>query len=605
MNILPLLEKEGRVGLSIDNWNNYYSNYVYFKLKEGRDATEVEGALAEMSKKYYANLALETRDRGYEFFLMKLPELTPGPEMSNQMGNGMPDLLILFLSILVIIIMIMACFNYTNLMIAKSLSRAREIGVRKAVGAQRFQVFMQFVGEAVVFSVLALVVSYFLLQLLKPAFLQLNIAREFPMVLEEDLSLYLYFLLFAVSVGVIAGMLPAGYLSAFRPVNVLKDSGNLKVYSKLAFRKALIVTQFTLSLSFIIVVLIIYNQVNYMVAKNYGVNDENILNVRLQRMEFQKLANEVRNLPGVIRTGGVSHRLGTWDDGADDYRTKLGDKPFVMRDFKVDDNYITNLELSFVSGKNFDPATEGEFERHAILNEHALPFFNFVDPVSAVGQTIVAGDSLILTVIGVVRDFHFRPLSYEIGPLVLRYRLSGLRLLSARINPSQKDEVLASVEAIWKKLDPVHPFEWKMMKDEIDQAYTDSGYQDVLKIVGYVTFLAITLACLGMLGMAMYSTRTRIKEIGIRKVMGASSGEIVVLLSRSFLFLISIAAVIGTPIGYLLGDLFLSSYVYRIAISPWLILSAIVTIAALGSLTIGSQTWKAATTNPVNSLRYE
>ena len=263
---LPLLEKEGKIMASVDDWNNYYMGYVYFKLKEGRKTAEVEQALAEMASKYYKNLKLETRDRGYAFYLHPLPEITPGPELSNQMGHGMPDMVLIFLGSLAGVVMLMACFNYTNLMIAKSLSRAREIGVRKVVGAQRFQVFFQFVGEAVVFSVIALGFSYLLLQFLKPAFMQLNIAREFSADLQEGYSLYIYFLLFAIGVGAIAGLLPAGYLSAFKPVSVLKDS-NVKVYSRMTFRKILIVTQFTLSLTFIIVVLVIYNQVNFMLNR--------------------------------------------------------------------------------------------------------------------------------------------------------------------------------------------------------------------------------------------------------------------------------------------------------------------------------------------------
>jgi putative ABC transport system permease protein len=601
---LPLLEKQGRVR-AFDNWNNYYSSYVYFKLQEGKAPEEVEQALAEMAKKYYANLKLETRDKGYEFYLHPLAEITPGPELSNQMGNGMPDMVILFLGVLVGLVMIMACFNYTNLMIAKSLSRAREIGVRKVVGAQRFQVFFQFVGEAVVFSLLALLVSYGLLQILKPAFMQLNIAREFSADLQEDYSIYLYFLAFAILVGVVAGLLPAGYLSAFKPVKVLKDNSSMKVYSRLTFRKILIVTQFALSLVFIMVVLVVYNQVNFMLEKDYGLNDKNIMNVRLQGLAYEKMAHEVSKLPGVVRVGGVSHQLGTWADRSSDYKRTREEEPFVMRDFVVDNNYIDNLELKFLAGKNFDPAAEGEIERHVILNEKALSLFNFSDPVSAIGQSVYTEDSLMLSVVGVVRNFNFRPLSYEIGPLALRYKFQELGFLSAKIVPGQREIVAASVEAIWKKLDPIHPFEMLMMEDAIDNAYTDAGFKDILKIVGYVCFLAISLACLGMLGMAMYSTQTRIKEIGVRKVMGASSEQITILLSRSFLYLIGIAILIGAPIGYWLGSSFLERYAYKIPISVMLVGSGVSLILLLGVLTIASQTWKAASVNPVKTLRYE
>ncbi|HEY0742421.1 MAG TPA: ABC transporter permease [Chryseosolibacter sp.] len=604
MNVLPTLEHDGIVGQVTDNWNDYYSTYTYFKLKPGKTTAEVEDALASIAKNNYKGLRLETRDKGYEFFLINLREITPGPLLSNQMGQGMPELLIYFLSALVSIVMLMACFNYTNLMIAKSLSRAREIGVRKIVGAQRFQVFLQFVSEAVVFAIIALGFSYLIMQALKPGFMQLNIAREFGTQLNEDYTLYLYFVMFAVMVGIIAGLLPAGYLSAFKPASVLKDS-NIKVYSKLTFRKALIVTQFTLSIAFIIVVLVVYRQVNYMVSTDYGINDKNILNIRLQGMDFDKLANEVKALPGVVSVGGVSHSLGTWADRASDYKRNREDESFVMRDFVVDENYINNLNLVFLSGENFNTEQQAANEAQVILNEQALTMFNFKDAVSAVGQTVYTNDSTMLTVRGVVKDFHFRPLSYQIGPLALRYRTADLNFVSAKIVPSQKDVIIASVEAIWKKLDNVHPVDYKMMEDEIDDAYTQGGFLDILTIVGYISFLAISLACLGMLGMAMYSTQTRMKEIGVRKVMGATSRQVATLLSRSFLILLTISTVIGIPIGYFFGDLFLSNYAYKIEISPALILIGIMVVGAMGFLTVWSQTWKAAASNPVKSLRYE
>jgi putative ABC transport system permease protein len=604
MNALTSFEKDGIVGKITDNWNDYYSTYTYFKIKDGKPKEDVQKALVKIATENYKGIRLETRDKGYEFFLMNLAEITPGPLLSNQMGQGMPMILIYMLGSLVAIVMVMACFNYTNLMIAKSLTRAREIGVRKIVGAQRFQVFLQFVGEAVVFSLICLVFSYLIMQLLKPAFMQLNIAREFATQLNEDYILYLYFFLFAVGVGVIAGLLPAGYLSAFKPATVLK-SANIKVYNKLTFRKALIVTQFTLSIAFIIVVLVVYRQVNFLVTTDYGINDKNILNIRLQGMEFEKLANEVKVLPGVVSVGGVSHQLGTWADGASDYKKDREEEAFVMRDFVVDENYITNLDLKFLSGENFNQANQTTNESHVILNEQALPLFNFKDPVSAIGQTIYTDDSVMLTVSGVVKDFHFRPLSYQIGPVALRYRTADLNFVSVRIVPSQKEIIIASVEAIWKKLDPIHPVEFKMMEDEIDDAYTQAGFMDILKIVGYISFLAISLACLGMLGMAMYSTQTRMKEIGVRKVMGASSRQVAVLLSKTFLLLMAIAAVIGIPIGYFFGDQFLSTYAYKVEISAGLILTGIFIVGVLGIVTVWSQTWKAAASNPVRSLRYE
>jgi putative ABC transport system permease protein len=400
-------------------------------------------------------------------------------------------------------------------------------------------------------------------------------------------------------------LLPAGYLSAFKPLNVLKDSGNLKVYSRLTFRKALMVVQFSLSVIFVITALVIYRQVDYMLTADYGFNQKGILNVRLQGVEFEKMANEVQTLAGVQSVGGVSHKLGTWADRSSDYKRYRQDEPFVMRDFLVDDNYISQLELTFLAGTNFKANEEGDREKHIILNETALPRFGFSDPVSAVGQSLYTNDSVMLQVIGVVKDFHFRPMNNQINALGLRYNAKAFGYLSIKINPDKKTEVMASIQSIWKKLDPIHAIDFAMMEEEIDDAYRQAGMKDILIIVGYITFLAVTLACLGMLGMAMYATQTRIKEVGIRKVMGASVNEVTVLLSKSFMMLIGIAVLIGVPISIYIGNLFLELYAYKVEITPLLLLSGISLIALLGLVMICSQTIKAASSNPVKSLRYE
>lgn len=211
----------------------------------------------------------------------------------------------------------------------------------------------------------------------------------------------------------------------------------------------------------------------------------------------------------------------------------------------------------------------------------------------------------MLEVIGVVKDFHFRPLNVQIGPLALRYDAKNLNFLSAKITPAQKDFVMASVESIWKKIDPVHSIDYMMMDEEINDAYRQAGMKDIMIIVGYITFLAVTLACLGMLGMAMYSTQTRVKEVGVRKVMGASVTDVVMLLSKSFMILIGAAVIIGVPVGILLGGVFLDLYAYKIVVTPLLIGSGIFIVVSLGLIIICSQTIKAAVSNPVKSLRYE
>lgn len=602
---LPVLEKQKVVFASLQNWMNYYSGYVYFKLKKGKTESEVNTALAAISKKNYADAKFETRDKGYEFYLQPLLKISPGPELSNQLGKALPELVSIFLLVLATIIIIMAGLNYTNLLIAKSLKRAREIGVRKVMGASRWQVFLQFIGESVIFSLAALVCSYFVLQLLKSSFLKLHITKEFAIDLKEDMGVYFLFLLFSVAIGILAGLLPAAYLSAFKPVLVLKNIIGSKVNSKFSLRKVLIVVQFTLSLMFVVCVLFIYQQVQYMLSVNYGINDKNILNIRLQGNDFEKLSNEINNISGVKRMGAVSHSLGTFSDWSSDYKRHKTDEPFVMRDFRADNNYLTNIEVQFLAGRNFQPVLSKETETEVILNETALKSFGFNDAPSAINQTVFADDSVQLQVVGVVKDFNFRPLNYAIGPLAFRYRPADFSILSIAIEPSAQERIMATIEPIWKQIDPVHPIQYKMMADELQEAYTTSGFLDVLKILTYITFLAITLACLGLLGMVMYSTQLKVKEIGVRKVLGASVKDITVLLTKSFALLIGISVLIGVPLGYIFGNLFLQNFAYRITNTVWLVVLAVIITGIVGLATICSQTIKAAMANPVKSLRTE
>lgn len=598
MNSMEVLEKEKVVMNSLHDLNNYYTSYAYVKLKDGVNADDVENALEEIVKKHYAEVTYETRDKGYHFYLQPLTAITPGPILSNNLGSGMPELLLIFLAALAGIVMLMACFNYTQLMIAKSLTRAREIGVRKIVGAQRWQVFVQFVGESIVFSMVALLLSYLLLQLMKPGFLQLNLARELTLDLTEDVLVYALFILFSVVVGVVAGLLPAGYLSAFKSLKVLRGAGDLKVYARLTFRKILMVTQFSLSLVFILMIMIVYRQVSYMMEADYGFNQANLVNVRLQGQSFERFASQVRSQAGVERVGGISHSLGTWEDGDSDYKLNPGDEPFVMRDFSVDENYLMSLEVSLVAGRHFDAGVP----RQVIINETALEKFNFASAQDAIGDKIIVDDSTELNVVGVVKDFHFRPLSYAMGPVAFRYNVANVSMATIRVAKDNLHPMMGQIETIWKKMDS-HPIDMRILSSEIDQAY--ESFFDIINIVGYITALAITLACLGILGMAMYTTQTRVKEVGVRKIMGASVGDILMLLSKSYLILILVAVVIAAPLSYFLGTQFLSMFAFKISITPWLLLVGIGFLVALATATIATQTLRAAVSNPVESLRCE
>jgi putative ABC transport system permease protein len=602
---LPVLEKQNAVIESLQNWNNYYTNYVYIKLKKGTKLNEVKSALAEISRKNYTGRALETRDKGYEFYLRSLNKITPGPLLSNNMGRSLPQVILFFLGILALVILLMAALNYTNLVIAKSLKRSREIGVRKVMGASRWQVFTQFIGESVLFALFSLIASYLLLQFLKSAFFQLQLSRQFSIDLKEDIWVYIYFILFAVLTGLFAGLLPASYLSGFKPIVVLRDMIGKKINTRQLLRKVLMVVQFTFCMIFIATVLIILFQIKFLLKADYGINDKNIMNVRLQGNDYTKLASELQSVPGVKQIGFVSHSLGTFQDYSDDYKRKPADASFVMRDFRADANFISNLNIKFVAGRNFSPDLPADREKEIILNEKALMLFGFRSAADAIGQQVYAADSIPLNVVGVVKDFHFRPLTNEIGPLAFRHRPGDFQIMSIAFEPGSKESLIAALSPIWKKLDPIHPLQDNLMKDEIRDAYANSGFIDILKIMEYISFLSIVLACLGMLGMVMYNIQLRTKEVSIRKVVGASVAGVTILLSRSFMLLIGIGIIIGAPLSYVAGKLFLQNFAYKISYVPLLIIAGILVTVLLGLITVCSQTLKAAAANPAKSLRTE
>lgn len=603
-SLLPVLEKNGAIMPTLDNWYNYNTGYVYFKANDGVDEASINLALAEIVKNGYDQTKLDGNDKGFEFYLQRLNEITPGPELENQMGRGLPSMVSNFFLVLAGLVILMACFNYTNLMIAKSLSRAKEIGIRKAIGANRFQIFFQFVAEAVVFSLMSLAFSYVFLQLLKPAFLQLHLTSEFSVNLDEDLTVYTIFVLFAIVVGILAGLLPAIYLSAIKAMKVLKDAGATKVYARVSFRKILMVVQFAMSSVFIMVILIINGQAKFMIATDYGFDDHKVIDIKLAGNKPTILINEIEKLAGVEKVGMVSQIPGTWETHLSDYKSIEADKFYGIRDYFVDDSYLSVIGIDFVAGGNF-AGTEGADARKIIINKSALIPFEFPTAEAAIGETILTSDSLELQIIGVVNDFHFRPLNNQIGPLVIRNDFLKARYLSVRTATGQDDQVLAAIPGIWSEVDPIHPLEMKRMNDEIDEAYVASGFMDLVTIVGYISFMLSTIACFGMLAMAMYSTRTRIKEIGIRKVLGASSAQIVLIISKSFLIMVGIAISIGLPIGYFLGDTFISSYAYRIEITVGMLMAGALLLAFLGIITIASQAVSAARNNPVDALRCE
>ena len=602
--LLAVLEKEGRIRPVLTDWKNYYGTYNYVRLHDPQKAAEVSALLSSLNDRIYRTMELESRDKGYDFELQALADITPGPHYSNNLGNAMPDVILIFLSVLAAIGMVAALFNYTNLSMARSLGRAKEVGIRKVTGAVRTQVFVQFLGESVVTALLSLFLALVLLLLvLIPGFQQLQLAHEMSIDFGIDAKVLTLFVGFAVLTGLIAGLLPAGVISAFRPVQVISGLAKVRVFSKITLRKALIVFQFALSITLMIIVTTVYKQIDYALRMDYGFSWDNLINIDLQGNDPALLAQALVSHPEVVGYSLSSHNMGTWEDSSIDVRRTQADEPVGVRDYSVDARFAEQFELSVIAGANFD-ATLGDGNLGRVLvNERFLQRFELGAAHDAVGASLILGDSTQVLVSGVVKDFLYKPVTYDLEPMLIRYDPAQWNVVNLKIHGANIEGIVAHLENTWKKVDPVHAVSWRFYDALLEDVYR--SFKDIMMMIAFLAALALTISLLGLLGIATFNAESRIKEVGVRKVLGADLQKLVLLLSKNDLLLMLIATAIAVPLSVWLVGMLLQSFAYRIDVGPGIILPGVLSVFALSGLTIGWQAVKAALVNPVRALRYE
>ena len=600
---IPSLEKNNNVTATTNNWNNYYTNYTYIRLKPGIKASQVEASLADIEQKSYKNLPLETRDAGYRFTLQALNDITPGPMLSNNMGKGLSSPILWFFSLLAFIIIMSAAFNYTNLTIAKAMSRMKEIAMRKVVGSSRKHIFLQIILESVITSLLALLVALILLQFLIPQFSSLGFISAADISFNITAEVVVLFIFFAIVLGLLAGILPATVLSRIKPLMLMQKLQSLKVFRHLGLRKTLLVIQFVISLIFINLVTITYKQMEYGVNINFGSQQTHIFNIPLQGVAYEKAKQEFSKIPGVEKISAISVLMGTYGDWADDVRTTKDKDPITVREYFTDENYLSNMNLKLVAGKNFPSDHAQKHEQFAIVNEQFVKNFQLGTPIDAVGKTIIVGDSTTLTITGVLKDFLFKPADYALEPMLLRYNPERWSTLNLSIASGNTMQTTSQLEAAWKKLDPYHSFEGKFYEDNIQDIFSDM--RDAVWIITVIGMLGVTIACLGLLGITIFTIQSKSKEISIRKVIGATPASLMRLLTKSYLQVMIIAVLIAIPIAVILGNLTLQAMSQRISLGAGIFIPGVLIIILLSLLTIGSQTIKAVFVNPVKGLREE
>lgn len=604
MSTVTSLQAAGQFGNDMTNWLDFWGGWTYIMLERGKSADDVS---QNFEKIYLQHIASAGNAETFKakFALQPLTSITPGPMVNNPIGPSLPWAFVYFLSGLAGIIMLTSCFNFTNLSIARSLKRAKEIGVRKVTGAVRYQIFFQFLIESVVVSLCALVFAFLLLIIVKPLLLQLTFAKLFMWDLEANYVVYAVFLVFAVFVGILAGLFPAVVLSRFQPIAVLKNFYPVKMFSGMALRKALLVCQFTVSLIFILTVIVMYNQLEVFLYNDYGFNMKNNIMVRLNNTSAEKLKNELLSHSGIEYVTGVSHVPAAGETHGNGFKKELHEKEWTsLNTFSVDADYLTNMELELVAGKFFETANGNSNKNLIVINERALKAFQFNNATEALGQEIIyQADSARKQIIGVVRNYNHTQLFHEIDPLALMYEPESVKLLQVRYSGS-RDKAVASIETAWEKVNPGLKVDHKDVEAEIKFFY-NTVFGDVVHILGFIASLAIMISCLGLLGMATYTVETRMKEISLRKVLGSSDAELMILLSKGFLKLLSIAVVVGVPVAWFLNNLWLGFIAYHTQMGVGVIAAGTLILVLLGSLTVGSQAVRAAYTNPVDNLKNE
>ena len=597
----PELLKWGRV------WQN---NYIYFLLAENSSASDIQTKMDAICDK-------ENRlDDEAEIHLTLLPlyDIMQGEKLSNSIGPVMPGIILWIISGLALVVILSACFNYTNLSIARSIRRFKEIGLRKVIGAGKSQVRLQFLAEAVIVAFVALILSLGMFLVLRPQFL--SIAPELLKIvkLEITMPMALTFFAFSMVVGIVAGLLPALLFARLSIAHALRDPSSVKVLKGLSLRRVLVVIQYSLTLIFITSTNIGYVQYKNILAFDLGFNTQNILNISLQKNKPEALINKLKAMPevsGVSQSRLLTSVGNAW--GAYMKYKDVRDSAIVLTNI-VDENYIPLHDYKLIAGQNFitRPVTKVATSE-VIVNEKTLRQFNIAngDPEKAIGEGIILNNKK-LTIVGVMKDFHYGKLDSRIEPVVFTYLTPDAfltadgrdGLVNVRLNTSNPITTMAKIQAVWKSVDPVHPFEGQFYDDAIEDAYSELSA--MLKIIGFLSLIAITIASLGLLGMVVYTTETRIKEIGIRKVMGASSGNLVLLLSRGFIILLGISALIALPVTYLFFEkVVLTKFPFHEPIGIAELFAGFLVVLLVAFIMIGSQTIKAAQSNPTEILKSE
>jgi len=583
-----------------DQWGNYGAT-SYLLLKPGTDAKALEKKLPAFIQK--RNGPGEKAGQMFAtLFLEQLKDVylhsTRGGRESGSISN------VYVFSIVAIFILLIACINFINLTTARSVERAKEVGIRKVVGAMKGELAAQFIGESVVLCLIAFVITVILSVLLLPLFNQLAGKTVSPGIFSTP-SYILSLFGISVAIGFLAGIYPAMVLSSFRPVSVLK--GRFSTGSKGSLlRKVLVVAQFSISIALIIGTIIVYNQMDFMRNRDLGFTKDQVIVMDSNGDPGKDIFKQsLTSLQGVKSTSLSSSIPGGGNPGAySQIENKSGDLQIANLDlYFVDFDFIKQFKIKMVAGRPFSREFMlTDTSQSMLLNEEAVKLFGYSSPEQAIGRRFKQWGREG-KIIGVMKDFHFRSLQEKIKPLSMRVELNNLNLVSAKVSADNLQGTLSAIESKWKQYIPNRPFSYFFLDEFFGRQYR--AEERFGKLFFNFSILAIAISCLGLLGLASYSTYQRTREIGIRKVLGASTPGIVNMLSKDFMKLVIISFLIASPVAWYFMYQWLKGFAYRIDIQWWVFIFSGVLAVVIALVTISFQAIKAAIANPVKSLRSE
>jgi len=597
---IPHLVQTKQLADKSNDWGEYPA-YTYALMKEGSGYTTLKGQINSIA----AGINRTDKAGVLSFDMQSITKISPArSDLYNDIGRGEPWSKLWIEIDISLLLLIAACFNYTNLTVARALTRAKEVGVRKINGAMRYQIFLQYVVEACVTAILALGFAWTLFSLII-RFAPFNDGYEMvPSSFRYNTSYFLATLGFALFTGALAGIAPAWILSAFKPLRVLKNLSTAKIFGSVGLQKTLIVFQYSLSLVAIIFLFSFYRQFSFMASADHGFKRDNILIVPLNGIDKDRAANVIAATGGISSVSGLSTTFeGRYQAMRGPGWVDNGQKGAVsLNYFFTDRNFIPSLKIALLAGRNFTADGDSTGERSVIINDKAARLLGFKTPNEALGNRLGVDDSTSLEIIGIAKDFIYESAGRPIEAMAFRNKKGACNYLFVDVGRSDKKAVTGRIAGAWKAIAPSQPFSSSWLDDDLENS---NSQRATISLLGYLAFMALSIATLGLLGLVIYSVEIKRKEISIRKVIGASQSQLVRLLSRRFIKLLVIAGAIGLPIGFTLSFLFQMNFVLRPDSGLLPAVLCFVLLFVIGLVTIISQTYAAAMENPAKNLKVE